>query len=129
MTPQDWNEALKPSVPTSEANKFIATIVRAHLAHLAANVLLDDLVSTTTLVEGLYPLAYAKHSEVGIAARNRIFNALIRVLHKTTLADCVTRGPKQRLGKSKFKGRPFLWHAPKEVPRCHCCGQELRATS
>ena len=64
MTPQDWNVALRPEVPNAEAHKFIATIVRAHLEH---NILLDDMVSTTTLVDTIYPAALA--NRVSLAKR------------------------------------------------------------
>ena len=121
MTPQEWNTALRPEVPPREAQKLIGQIARAHLEH---NVLVDDMVSTTTLVEALYPLAYAKQSDVGMAARGRILKALTaRALGKYDLADCMTRGVLQPLGIAKKMGRPCLWHAPRKPLTCPHCGQ------
>lgn len=125
MTPQEWNTALASDVPARTAHTLIGGIVRAHLEH---NVLLDDMIGTTTLVEALYPLALAKHSDVGMAARDRIFKALTpRALGKHDLADCMSRGPEQKLGGSHFKGRPCLWHAPRIAPKPACphCGKDL----
>ena len=123
MTPQDWNVALRPEVPNAEAHKFIATIVRAHLEH---NILLDDMVSTTTLVDTIYPAALAKQSDVGKAARDRIFNALRKeYLAGHELKDCVTPGIKQKIGIAKRLGTPLLWHAPRKVKCCEACGQPL----
>lgn len=124
MIPQDWNTALKPDVPTLEANKFIATIVRAHLEH---SILADDLIGTASLVEMLYP-AKCVTSDEHKAARDRIFKALTsRALGKHELKDCMTQGPVQKLGSSHFRGRPCLWHAPRKVARCETCGQPLIA--
>ena len=125
MSPQQWNEALRPEVPTIEANKFIARIARSHLI---ANVLLDDMVSTTTLVEALYPIAYAKQSEAGMAARQRIIHALTdRACGKYELRDCMTKGAPERAriaGKDRVIRRN-LWHAPKLAKTCPTCGQEI----
>lgn len=124
MTPNDWNTALAPSVPTRDVQKLVGKIARAHLI---ANVMLDDMISTTTLVEALYPLAYAKQSDEGMAARDRMFKALTaRALGAYDLADCMTRGAVQPLGgKGKFKGRPCLWHAPREKELCPACGRPV----
>ena len=123
MTPQQWIEKLNPSVPILEANKLIAKVVRAHLI---ANVLLDDMVSTTTLVDAIFPLDFAKQSEAGMAARKRIFQALSwRALARYDLHDCVTAGIERRVGTLKIMGTPCLWHAPKAVPVCSECGRPL----
>lgn len=125
MTPQEWIKELAPEVSNRAAQAIIAKFARAHLEH---NVTLDDMVSTTTLVDALFPLSLAKQSEEGMAARDRMFQALsARALGKYDLADCMTRGPQQRLGSSHFKGRPCLWHAPKKLPVCEKCGQPLPA--
>ncbi len=122
MTPHEWNTALRPEVPTRNAQAFIAGIVRTHLEH---NILLDDMVSTTTLVEALYPVAYVKSDEAK-AARDRIFKALTkRALGKYDLADCMSIGPEQKLGTSHFRGRPCLWHAPRKKSLCPHCGQAM----
>lgn len=122
MTPQDWNYTLRPEVSPHDANVLIARIVRAHLI---ANVMLDDMVGTSTLVEALYPFACVKSDEAK-RARDRIFKALTpRALGRYELKDCMTRGPEQRLGGSHFRGRPCLWHAPKTVAVCKECGRPL----
>jgi hypothetical protein len=121
-TPQEWNYELRLEVPTLEAFKLIGQVARAHLEH---NVTLDDMVSTTTLVEALYPLAYAKQSEAGMAARGRILKALTaRALGRYDLKDCMIRGVLQPLGIAKKMGRPCLWHAPRKPLLCPHCGQE-----
>ena len=122
MTPQDWNIALKPEVTNAEADVFLSTVVRANLNDLHA--VRGDYLTTTGLVEYLYPLDYAVQSDEGVAARKRIFS---RLMHLAThqLSDCATRGPRQRLGKYTKMGRPWQWHRPIEVPCCEKCGKPL----
>lgn len=124
MTPPELNHALRPEVSAREAHALIAQLARAHLVH---NVTLDgDMVSTTTLVEALYPQAFVRSDEAK-AARDRIFKALTkRALGRYDLADCMTLGPEQRLGTSHFRGQPCLWHAPRKKQVCPHCGQEWK---
>jgi len=112
MRPQEWNHALRPEVPVAEAYAIIAKVARVHLTH---NIFGDGIL-THELVEGLYPIAFAKQSEAGMAARKRIMNALTkRALGAHELADCMSIGPKQWLPWLRTHGRPCIWHAPGQV--------------
>jgi len=121
MTPQDWDAALRPEATNPECDAFVALVVRAHLA---ANVMLDDIVSTTELVQQIYPIEYARASDNGMEARHRLFKCLIR-LAKGDLKDCTTRGPVQKLGKYRKPGHPILWHPPHPVAICEKCGRPI----
>lgn len=125
MTPQEWNEAIAPRVDNKTAQALIAGMARIHLKH---NVLAGDMVSTTTLIECLYPLAYASQSTAGMAARDRIARALTkRALGAHELADCMTVSTVPVQGKFGV-GYPCLWHAPNAhgVEHCPTCGQEIK---
>lgn len=115
-TPQWWQHRLAPGVSNADAWKIVGHMARAYLSE---HVPEWDMITTATLVEGLYPERLAKVSAEGIAARRRIIDALISKTGciKYELADCVTFGaPIQRrvFGKAK-KVKPRLWHAPREA--------------
>ena len=112
MRPAEWNEMIGPTVPIAEAYAIIATVARAHLIH---NIFGDGLM-THELVEGLYPIAFAKQSDAGMFARKRITKALTkRALGTYALADCMTEGPTQWVPWVGHYGRPAIWHAPGQV--------------
>lgn len=118
--PAEWNRDLAANVPWQSA---YATVEREAKAFLTASVLADATpLGTAALVEHLYPAA-AVRGEEGVAARNRIFKAL-DALTGYGLRDYCSRG-EPRLNHAKKTVRPWLWHGPRERPKCPTCGREL----
>lgn len=123
MTPNDWNEALRPDRDLRERYDVIANVVRTFLVGGGAIIGEGEMLSTNDLVEALYPARYVR-TDAGHDARKLLFRALsARVLGKHALADCMTFGPERsKFGKAQ---RPALWHAPFPVEYCEKCGQAL----
>lgn len=119
MTPVEWNAALAPEIGWQSAYATVERVTRSYLAATR-----PALVSTNALVGELYPEQLAIGA--GIDARKRLFKALM-ALAERGLADCVTRGPARKIGKTGRMGRPFLWHEPKgqSVPLCPHCGKAI----
>lgn len=124
MKPADWNEHLEPQRPWRHAYWIVEVEVRNVLSQ---DRFAHDLLSTTALVELLYPVQFAVGG--GRAARNRIFKALA-ALATRGLAEYTTRGEPVKIKRLGKLARPWLWHAPRaqaaEEPNC-CphCGEEL----
>ena len=110
MTPKQWNEALAPDQPWQITHEIVATEARKWLSE---NVINGDMVSTVTLVEGLYPAAIGKANEVCAKARQRIFYALKPEVAEHTLSDCMTRGAPTFVKWKREKIVPLLWHPPR----------------
>lgn len=117
MLPAEWNRDLGAGVPWEPA---YAVVEREAKAFLAASVLADSDIGTAELVERLYPMNLAR-GEDGVFARNRIFKAL-DALTKHGLRDYCHKG-EPRLNKAKKMARPWLWHGPRERPKCPTCGR------
>lgn len=119
MLPAEWNRDLAATVPWEPA---YATVEREAKAFLSGSVLADSDCGTAELVEHLYPLNLAR-GEDGVYARNRIFKAL-DALAKHGLRDYCHKG-EPRLNKAKKMSRPWLWHGPRERPKCPTCGRPI----
>jgi hypothetical protein len=77
----------------------------------------QDYVTTTQLVDALYPLQHAR-GDIGIAARKRLFKCAM-TLAATDLSDCATKGDK--LVKGMYGSHyPWYWHAPRPRPKKVC---------
>jgi hypothetical protein len=128
MTPIIWTEAHR-SKPTWQA--FYPYVAQQTRAYLRAHPLAEDgTLSTHELVEVMFPEQLAVGE--GIVARRRIYKALMALTIRD-LADCCTRGPKQKLFGPTKGGpavRPWRWHQPtvannEHINCCPKCGQEL----
>lgn len=121
MTPADWNAALAPHVGWQAA---YGTVENAVKLAFASPVLDGQTLSTSALVEALYPEQFARGE--GITARKRIYKALA-ALATRGLAAYATRGPERLLKHTNKLVRPWLWHsaAPIEVAKCPHCGKEI----
>lgn len=106
MTSDEWNKLLAPSVHWKDAYLSVERGARAYLT-IGSKVN----VSTSALVEALYPIAEAR-GEAGVTARGRIFKALA-ALADHGLRDCNYRGePKPMRGRTI---RPNIWTEPRAV--------------
>lgn len=136
MTPNEWNAALAAdrswplvySTVEAEARRFL----------IARNATRGEggMLSTSDLVERLFPAALARGE--GVTTRLRLFKSVIH-LAKHSMADCCMRDsePKKKLYMGhKIYG--WLWHAPAgefhpeqvkpkaPIPRpCPHCGCDL----
>lgn len=106
MTSDEWNKLLAPSVHWKDAYLSVEREARAYLT-IGNKVN----VSTSALVEALYPIAEAR-GEAGVTARGRIFKALA-ALADHGLRDCNYRGePKPMRGRTI---RPNIWTEPRSI--------------
>ena len=111
-TPQEWVQALLPAIDNAHA---WATVGEEARHYLSAHVDHGDMISTATLVEALFPIAYAKQSDAGMGARLRIVDALTnRYADRYELHGCFTLAPaiETRIYGVRKKIRRRLWHPP-----------------
>lgn len=108
MLPNEWNAAMN-GTPWQDAYAAVEREVKAAFAH---NPLLEhDTLSTSGLVEVLYPETYARGD--GALARRRIFKAL-QALATRGLSAYASQGP-SKLNRMKVSVRPWFWRQPAPV--------------
>lgn len=120
MQPKEWDELFTSDVSVKKVQHIVMQQVRIHLATLAPGVTL----STTELVEALYPLKVAERSVQGDNSRATIFK-IVGKLAREGLEDCCMKSDKP---SGTFMGRPrypWLWFCPAEDKLCPTCGQLL----
>lgn len=110
MTPQEWNTALAPSVGWQTAYAAVEVGARALLAR---ELFTGEWLSTAELVDHLWPIEFC-FGDAGFKARKRMFKALAACAPRG-LADCATRGPATKIGRTNRIGRPWRWHPPSET--------------
>lgn len=105
MTPSQWNEILHKSQHWKDAYAAVNREARLILDPVPR----DSPMSTSELVEALYPVAFSRGE--GINARNRLYAALAS-LAVHDLADCCHRGaPTKRVSYGGVKIiHPWVWH-------------------
>ncbi len=125
MTPQEWITAMAQDVPWQKAYEVVRVQAAALLNH---SVVAADGMSTTELVEALWPERYAPGAF--IFQRRRVFKALM-ALASRGLAEYCTLGP-PKLNRMRQTVRPKRWHsrlhsvvAAPLVQRCPHCGKEF----
>jgi hypothetical protein len=121
LTPTEWNEILAPEVPWLDCYPAIGLHARDSLEALPAG----HSITTTELLDRLYPAKLAAKSDAGTAARKRILAALFA---KKNPWRARYSTPQPKRAKGRLKGTvPLLWHGPKTVAVecCPTCGQEM----
>lgn len=117
-----WNEVLDPAVEWRVAYPMVAERVREMLDPLPPG----EVMTTTDLVERLYPAALALGTD-GILARRRMFKAVLAMTTRD-LARYASRGPERKI-RGKVS-QTWVWHAPgepnpeaRETEVCSICGR------
>lgn len=123
MTPQEWNVAL-PGKRWQETYPIIEREARAFLELRKAK----STITTSELVEFLYPRKFAEQSDAGLEARAIIFKALLADKNPWR-SEYAAQGPKRLTGMNKGS-RPWLWGARRAASdpanaTCPTCGQEI----
>lgn len=114
MTPVEWEIACGREIGWRKAYAAVEEGARAYLSQLSET----GYVTTTQLVEALYPIAAVRGE--GTFVRDRIFKALLANVDgkPAILPECRMRGPVKRI-RGGVKAAPWLWTRPK--PRLVCC--------
>lgn len=133
MTISEWNKTLAPDVPWKEAYALVAEQSKAILISRGIERGAENMLTTSELVELLYPGQFARGE--GILARQRIYKALLAQAIRD-MADCCMRDTAVKKGYymgKKVQG--WRWHAPTGEPHaeakgvrrklCPHCGQDI----